>query len=422
MRAPIRRPQSGPGRRVRYTRTRNISYCDVSPEAIIGSMEWEKLALFPRKRQSQLTMDRPRVRRPGRRQPIPEPSTGTGTSPSSVYTATGACRRTRWSGRHSIGSGWVMPGAHREPDERHTYSTMATQTDTYQAAHSNRNLTAGGSPPLEKDFENGYHLDNNLDTDAALQRIRTTGSLSISPELFEKIYLSPQNRVAGQLRKTFANPTPLCLVGFLLSLTPLSCILMGWRGAGGTGASDIGAYFFFGGVLMIVGAVGEWIVGNTFPFVVFGSFGAFWLTFAATLQPFYNAIGAFADTGGVASPVFNASFGFFLLTMGFLCFIYLICALRTNITFVIIFITLVPAFGCLAGAYWHIALGNTGTANTLIIVAGALTFVTDVAGWWIFFAILLAALDFPFQLPVGDLSHIIRGASEKARAKEEHSA
>ena len=33
------------------------------------------------------------------------------------------------------------------------------------------------------------------------------------------------------------------------------------------------AYFFFGGLLMILGSIGEWIVGNTFPFVVFGTFG-----------------------------------------------------------------------------------------------------------------------------------------------------
>ena len=43
------------------------------------------------------------------------------------------------------------------------------------------------------------------------------------------------------------------LVGFLLSLTPLSCQLMGWRGAGGNGAATIAAYLFFGGLLMIVG-------------------------------------------------------------------------------------------------------------------------------------------------------------------------
>ena len=45
--------------------------------------------------------------------------------------------------------------------------------------------------------------------------------------------------------------------GFLLSLTPLSCTLMGWRGAGGNGAANIGVYLGFGGVLMILGAVGE---------------------------------------------------------------------------------------------------------------------------------------------------------------------
>ena len=45
--------------------------------------------------------------------------------------------------------------------------------------------------------------------DDALKRIRTAGSISIPPELFEKLYLSPENKVKGELRKTFANPTPV---------------------------------------------------------------------------------------------------------------------------------------------------------------------------------------------------------------------
>lgn len=113
------------------------------------------------------------------------------------------------------------------------FSIMATNVDTYRAAQNNESLTTGGgggggspSPPHEKDFSNGeldfissmistinaisgYHLDNNMGSDDALRKIRTTGSLSISPELFEKIYLSPQNKVSGELRKTFGNPTPL---------------------------------------------------------------------------------------------------------------------------------------------------------------------------------------------------------------------
>lgn len=34
-----------------------------------------------------------------------------------------------------------------------------------------------------------------------------------------------------------------------------------------------GVFLAFGGLLMILGSIGEWIVGNTFPFVVFGTFG-----------------------------------------------------------------------------------------------------------------------------------------------------
>ncbi|KAK4499021.1 hypothetical protein PRZ48_009533 [Zasmidium cellare] len=275
--------------------------------------------------------------------------------------------------------------------------------------------------PVEKDFENGYHLDSNMDPETALKRIQTTGSLSISPELFEKIYLSPQNRVAGDLRKTFGNPTPLALAGFLLSLTPLSCDLMGWRGAGGNGAASIGVYFFFGGLLMILGSLGEWVLGNTFPFVVFGTFGAFWLAYAATLQPFYNSYGAYKDpmtpgSTGLETQGFNASFAFFLLFMGVLCFLYMILALRTNLIFFGIFFTLVPAFCFLAAAFWYQAAdyeGNAELAKTLVLAAGAFTFVTDLLGWYIFFAILLASLDFPFQLPVVDLSRWVKGGSDK---------
>ena len=47
------------------------------------------------------------------------------------------------------------------------------------------------------------------------------------------------------------------LIGFLLSLTPLSMDLMGWRGAGGNGAAGTGTYYFFGGMLMTLGSLGE---------------------------------------------------------------------------------------------------------------------------------------------------------------------
>jgi len=195
---------------------------------------------------------------------------------------------------------------------------------------------------------------------------------------------------------------------------------MGWRGAGGGGAAGTGTYYFFGGLLMILGSVGEWIIGNTFPFVVFGSFGAFWLGFAATLTPYFNAYGAYSTDPtnpalGLASVGFNSSFAFFCVFMGLMCLVYLVCSLRTNICFVVIFFTLVCAFGCLTGAYFQVSNGNAALAGKLQIAAGAFTFVTCMSGWWIFFAIMLASLDFPIQIPVGDLSTLIKGASDRKK-------
>ncbi|KAI1622976.1 GPR1/FUN34/yaaH family-domain-containing protein [Exophiala viscosa] len=281
------------------------------------------------------------------------------------------------------------------------------------------------TPDVEKDhagsgsLNGGYDLHHDHhDEDTALRRLRTAGSISISPELFEKIYLSPKNRVSNNIRSTFGNPTPLALVGFLLSLTPLSNVLLGWRGAGGLGAAEVGAYFFFGGLLMILGGLLEFVLGNTFPFVVFGSFGAFWFTFGATLTPSFNASIAYDPTHPAAAssnPTFASTFAFFHVYMGVLCFVYMIVALRTNIVFVGIFLTLVCAFGCLAAYFFEIGQGHVNLQ--LQHAAGGLTFVTCLLGWYLFFVQLLAAVDFPLNLPVGDLSRFIRGASERVKAE-----
>lgn len=66
--------------------------------------------------------------------------------------------------------------------------------------------TNGASPQFNGE---AYHLSDNMDNESALRRIRTAGSISMSPEMFEKLYLSPQNAVKGDLRKTFGNPTPV---------------------------------------------------------------------------------------------------------------------------------------------------------------------------------------------------------------------
>ena len=51
--------------------------------------------------------------------------------------------------------------------------------------------------------------------------------------------------------------------------------------------------------------------------------------------------------------------------------------------------------------------------------AGACAFAFCMAGWYILFAQLLLTLDFPFTLPIGDLSdRIIQAASKKKSADQ----
>ncbi|KAE8318307.1 GPR1/FUN34/yaaH family-domain-containing protein [Aspergillus transmontanensis] len=231
----------------------------------------------------------------------------------------------------------------------------------------------------------------------------------------------PQTSRKEELRAILGNPTPLGVMGFILSLTPLACDLMEWRGAGGFGAATVGTAYFFGGLLMILAAVLEFILGNTFIFVVFSSYAAFWLSLATTLTPFYAAYTAY-EPSDPTNPGFNNSYefqtpAFFEVFMGLLCFIYLICSIRTNLCFMVIFLALTLGFSFLAGTSWQLANGNADLSRSLKKTGGACLFVGAMSGWYFLLVQMLASVDFPFTLPVGDLSRIIGGASDKG-AKE----
>ena len=282
---------------------------------------------------------------------------------------------------------------------------------------------------------------------------RKDTSFTLTPEIFEKLYLNPPGATQSNndLTAKFGNPTPIALLGFLLTASPLSCMLMGWMGAGGGGAAITGSFYFIGGFLMSLGGILEFFLGNTFSFVVFCSFGGFWFTFGATLTPAFNAYGAYSPDPanpalGAESAQFHASFGespnevlsymrfsetleadlflagFFLLFAGLLTLIYTICALRTNVIFVGSFTMLTMLFAVLTGSYWNAAIGSMELAKQQQFVAGGFGLASVSGGWYLFFAQMLASVDFPLVLPVGDLSQMIKPLSARIKEKEAYSA
>lgn len=56
---------------------------------------------------------------------------------------------------------------------------------------------------------NGKLEGHNNEQNESIHPVQTGASITISREMFEKLYLSPENNVKGDLRKTFGNPTPL---------------------------------------------------------------------------------------------------------------------------------------------------------------------------------------------------------------------
>jgi succinate-acetate transporter protein len=61
--------------------------------------------------------------------------------------------------------------------------------------------------------------------------------------------------------------------------------------------------------------------------------------------------------------------GFYLLFFTLLCFIFMVCSLRTSVAFVSVFFTATVALACLVGVYFHAAKGSPETAKTLTVVS-----------------------------------------------------
>ncbi|KAL5333142.1 hypothetical protein BJX70DRAFT_406482 [Aspergillus crustosus] len=266
-----------------------------------------------------------------------------------------------------------------------------------------------------------------------LKRMKTAESvfLPISRETFEKLYLSPKHTsVAGDLRKILGNPTPICLMGFLIASTPNACILMGWRGTGGHGGAILPAYIFFGGFIQVLGATGEWIIGVLcslhmvyrhlpHPCSLAFCLLAFWIVQGTTLMPFFETGAHYSPTGnsleGQATASHAASIGFYYVSLAILTTIYLICSIRTNICLFRALFLLIMTFSLIAGSYFQLANGAAELAARLLVVAGAFNFALCMPIWHIFLVQMLEAVDFPISLPVGDLSGVVLGRSQKVK-------
>lgn len=104
--------------------------------------------------------------------------------------------------------------------------------------------------------------------------------------------------------------------------------------------------------------------------------------------------------------------------MTMLATVYLIASIRTNIVFFFIFLILVPCFACLTGAFFALGVSAPDTALKLQHAGAGMLLALTLLGWYIFISLVLLSVDFPIMLPLGDLSTIVPGFTDRQKAKE----
>jgi uncharacterized protein len=155
-----------------------------------------------------------------------------------------------------------------------------------------------------------------------------------------------------------ANPAPLGLSCFALTTWMLSMVNAGWF----TGSSlplVLVTAFAFGGTAQFAAGLMEMPRGNTFGFVAFCAYGAFWWSFALFVQFFSASV----------PPAFV---GWWLVMWGVFSFFMWLAALALNRVLQLLFLALWITFFLLGAADWtgmgslHQAGGYTGLITALL--------------------------------------------------------
>ncbi|KAK7195232.1 GPR1/FUN34/yaaH family [Novymonas esmeraldas] len=157
-------------------------------------------------------------------------------------------------------------------------------------------------------------------------------------------------------QRRWANPGPVGLLGF-----GMTTILLNLHNSGhfslNTPIPAMG--ICFGGGAQLIAGLLEWTRGNTFAYVAFTSYGAFWLSLVCVwMLP--NA-----STGGAPAvqPGNQYFIGIYLSLWGVFSFFMMLCTLRMNVAIFLVFLTVTLLFLLLGG-------GNMTNNATALHAAG----------------------------------------------------
>ncbi|XP_024357229.1 ammonia transport outward protein 2 [Physcomitrium patens] len=200
-----------------------------------------------------------------------------------------------------------------------------------------------------------------------------------------------------------ANPAPLGLMGFALTTFVLSCYNAGIFGISVTTPPNVvtGLALFYGGLAQLLAGMWEFRTGNTFGATAFTSYGAFWLSYAAILIPWFGVHDSYL--GGYERDVAPA-IAIFLLGWTIFTFMMWFGTLRANVVISALFAFLTITFLLLTIAEYKGAEGHR-----IKRAGGFFGIFTAIIAWYLALAGLLTRENSLFTLPVGNLNKCRHG-------------
>ena len=157
-----------------------------------------------------------------------------------------------------------------------------------------------------------------------------------------------------------ANPAPLALCAF-----GMTTILLSVHNAGIMGLTSpiVSMALFYGGLAQVIVGLLEWKKNNTFGMLTFGSFGFFWISFAAIL--ILPAFGLATAPTPLELAVFLAVWG--LLTTGlFICSLKMGRVLQITLAILVLVFALLVAANLTGSHMIHTLAGIFGIIDGLL--------------------------------------------------------
>ena len=134
---------------------------------------------------------------------------------------------------------------------------------------------------------------------------------------------------------------------------------------------------------MNIAGIAEFILGNTYPFVVFVVYGCHWVNLGYTSDP-AHPLSAGYGADGALSQAFNCGQGNYYVVMTLVSCVFLVGSIRINLPFVLIFFAIVFVFSFIAAANYEIGYNPTTAglerAAYLLKIAGGFGMVIVLTG------------------------------------------